>query len=184
MKRDLASVLVRQFEGQLDAMDGRREAGDEKPALGAGEDFVELAAHGALAGRVAVALDVGGILKQRQHALFAVFGEGMQIEELVVGGRGIDFEIAGMDDDAQRRVNRERNAIDQAVRDLDRMDGERSQLEALVGAHLAQVGVVEQAVLFELVFHIGQREFGAKDGNVQLARESRAARRCGLRARG
>ena len=165
---DLASVLVGEFHGEVDAVDGTREAGDEEAALGVGEDFVELAADGALAGRVSLALDVGGILKEREHALFAVFGEGVQIEELVVGGRGIDLEIAGVNDDAERRVNGERDAIDQAVRDADGMDGERCRLEALVGAHLAQVGVVEQAVLVELVFDVGQRELGALDGDVEF----------------
>ena len=92
----------------------------------------------------------------------------MQIEEPVVGGRGIDFEIAGVNDDAERRVDRERDAIDQAVRDLDRMNGEDAGLEAFVGAHLAQVGIVEQAVLVEFVFDVGQRELGAPDGNVEF----------------
>ena len=124
---DLASVLVRQFDGQLDAVNGRREAGNEEPALGVGENFVKLAAHRALARRVALALDVGRILKQGQHALFAVLGEGVQVEKLVVGGRGIDFEIAGVNDHAERSVDGERNAIDQAVRDLNGMDGERAR---------------------------------------------------------
>ncbi len=92
----------------------------------------------------------------------------MQVEKLVVGGRGIDFEIAGVNDDAERRVDRERDAIDQAVRDLDGMDGERSGLEALVGAHFAQVGVVEQAVLVEFVFDVGERELGAPDGDFEF----------------
>ncbi len=92
----------------------------------------------------------------------------MQVEELVVGGRGIDFEIAGVNDDAERAVNGERDAIDQAVRDLDGMDGERSELEALVGAHLAQLGVVEQAVLVEFVFDVGERELGAPDRDVEF----------------
>ena len=127
-----------------------------------------LRAHGAFARRVALALDVGRILEQRQHAFFAVFGEGMQVEQPVVGGRGIDLEIAGVDDHAQRRVDRQRHAIHQAVRDLDGMDGERPDLEALAGADLAQVGVVEQAVLFQLVFHVGQRELGALDRHVQF----------------
>ena len=43
-----------------------------------------------------------------------------------------------------------------------------SGLEALVGAHLAQVGVVEQSVLVELVFDVGERELGAPDGHVQF----------------
>ena len=66
---DFASVLVGEFDGEINAVDRRREAGDEKAALGVGEDFVELAADGALAGRVSLALDVGGILKQGQHAV-------------------------------------------------------------------------------------------------------------------
>ena len=66
---DFASVLAGEFDGELDAVDRRREARDEQAALGVGEDFVKLAADGALAGRVSLALDVGGILKQRQHAL-------------------------------------------------------------------------------------------------------------------
>ena len=95
----------------------------------------------------------------------------MQVEKFVVGGRGIDFEIAGVNDDAERRVDREGNAIDQAVRDLDRMDGERSGLEALVGAHFAKVGVVEQAVLVEFVFDVGERELGAPDGDVEFGED-------------
>ena len=123
-ERDLAAMLAGHFHRQLDAMNGRRETGDEQPPLGAREDFVELAAHRALARRVALALDVGRVLQQREHALFAVFGKGVQIEEPVVGRRGIDFEVAGVNDDAQRRVNGERHAIHQAMRYLDRVNGE------------------------------------------------------------
>src|SRR5579872_1281289 len=140
---DLASVLMGELYGEVDAVNGTREARDEEATLGVGEDLVELAANGALTGRISLALDVGGILKQRQHALFAVFGEGVEIEKFVVGGGGIDFEIAGVNDDTERCVDGERNAINQAVRDLNRMDGEGSGFEALVGPHLTQVGVVE-----------------------------------------
>ena len=48
------------------------------------------------------------------------------------------------------------------------MNGEGSGLEALVGAHFAQVGVVEQAVLVEFVFDVGERELGAPDGDVEF----------------
>jgi len=40
------------------------------------------------AGRVALALDVGGILEQRQHALLAILGEGVEVEQPIVGGVG------------------------------------------------------------------------------------------------
>ncbi len=94
----------------------------------------------------------------------------MQVEKFVVGGSGIDFEIASVNDDAERSVNGERDAIDQAVRDVDGMDGEDSSLEALVGAHFAEVGVVEQAVLVEFVFDVGEREFGAPDRDLKFGK--------------
>ena len=166
---DFAAVLARHVDGQLDAVNRRREAGDEQAPLGAGKHFFELAAHGAFARRVALALDVGGILQQRQHSFFAILGETVQIEEAVVGRRWIDLEVAGMQHDAERRVDGERNAIDQAVRDLQRMNRERPDLEAFSGTDLAQVGVVEELVFVELVFDVGQRELGAPDGNVQFA---------------
>src|SRR5215475_5982818 len=113
------------------------------------EYLVEFAADSAFAGRVSLALNIGGILKEREHAFFAVFGEGVQVEELVVGGSGIDLEVAGVDDYAYRAMNGEGDAIDQAVRDLDRVNRKSSELDALVGAHLANVGVIEQAMLVE-----------------------------------
>ena len=182
-QRDLAAVLEGLIDRQLDAMDRRREAGDEQPPLGRGEDLLELGAHRALAGRVAVALDVGRILEQRQHALFAVLGEGVQIEEAVVRGRGIDLEVAGVNQRAHRRVNRQRHAIHQAVRHLDGIDGERPNLEALAGLDLVELGVVEQRVLFQLALDVGQRELGGVDRNVQLATAATATRRCGPRGR-
>ena len=168
-ERHLASVLPRHLHRQLDAMDGGRKTGDEQPPLGVREHFVKFAAHGALTRRVALALHVGRVLEQRQHACLAVLGEGVQIEQPVVGRRGIDLEIAGMDDHAQRSVDGQRHAIHQAMRDLDGVDGEGPDLETLARTDLAQVGVVEQAVFFEFVFHVGQGELRAPDRHIQLA---------------
>src|SRR5215469_12437550 len=165
---DLASVLLCQLDREIDAVDGRRETGDKEATLGVGENFVELAAYGALAGGVSATLHIGRILKQRQHAFLAVLGEGMEIEKLVVGRRGIDFEVPGMDDYAQRTVNGQGDAVDQAVRHLDGMNGEGSDLDSLVGAELAKIGIIEQTVFVEFVFHIGQREFCTPDRHVEL----------------
>ena len=88
------------------------------------EDLVEARDDGALAGRVAGALDVGRVLQQRQHAALAVFGEGVQVEGLVVERREIDLEVAGVDDDADGRFNGERDAVHQRVGDADGLDGE------------------------------------------------------------
>ena len=88
------------------------------------EDFVEARADGAFAGRVAGAVDVGGVLQQAEDALLAEFGEGLQVEGLGVGRGEIDLEVAGVDDDADGSVDGERDAVDQRVRDADGHDGE------------------------------------------------------------
>src|SRR5208282_87881 len=61
---DFTAVLARHVNGQLDAVNRRREAGDEQTAFGAGKNLLKLAADRALAWSVAFALDVGGILQE------------------------------------------------------------------------------------------------------------------------
>ena len=101
-ERDLAAVFLGEIEDQLDAVDRGAEAGDDQAVFGAAEDLFQARADGAFAFGVAGAVDVGGIGEQQQDAALAVVGEGVQVEELVVGGGGVDFEIAGVDDDAER----------------------------------------------------------------------------------
>ena len=57
-------------------------------------------------------------------------------------------------------------------------------LNALVGFHLAQFGIIQQAVFVQFVFHIGEGELSAIYRNVQFVKASRATRQCGLRGRG
>src|SRR5579862_7539932 len=70
-------------------------------------------------------------------------------------------------------MNGQCHAIHQAVGDLDRVDGERTDLEALVGLNLSQVGIVKQAVLVQFVFHVGKGELGAPDRHVKLGENPR-----------
>src|SRR4051812_3163537 len=93
----------------------------------------------------------------------------MQIEQPVVGGRWIYFEIAGMNNHAERGVDSQRHAIHQAMRDLDGTDGKWPDLETLTGTDLIQLSVVEQAMLVQFVFDVSQRELGAPHGHVQFA---------------
>src|SRR5215467_10069638 len=73
-----------------------------------------------------------------------------------------------MDDHAERTVNGKSNAIDQAVRDLNGMDGEGSDLDSLMGANLPKVSIVEQSVLVEFVFDVGERELSTPHRNIQF----------------
>jgi len=170
-ERHFPSVLKGQIDGQPDAVNRRREARDEQAALRAGEDFVELAANGALAGCVAFALDVGGILQQREYAFLAVLRESVQIEEAVIGRRGVHLEVAGVDDHAQGRMDGQGHTIHQAVRYLDGVDTERADLDANAGFQFIQFSIVEQAMLIELVFDIGQREFRTPYWYIQFGED-------------
>src|ERR1019366_5704002 len=94
--------------------------------------------------------------------------ERMQIEKAVVGGRGVNLEIASVYDDAQRSMNGEGHAIHQAVRHLDGTDGEWANLDAVPGAHFVEIGVVEQAVFVEFVLDIGQGELRTPYRDIQF----------------
>src|SRR5437868_3915283 len=76
-----------------------------------------------------------------------------------------------MNKNAERSVDRERNTIDHTMCDLDGMDSERSQGEALTGLDLVHLGVIEQAVLFEFAFDKSEGEFRPVDGNVEFGED-------------
>jgi len=160
--------LVRHLARHLDTVNRGREAGDEQLPLGVDENLFELRTNHALAGSVSGSLDVRGILQQGQHALLAVFGEGVEVKQFIIRRREIDLEIAGVDDHTQRRMHRDRDRADDGVGDLDGIDREWTELEAFTRHHFVQFGIVQQAAFFELVFHVGQGEFRGVDGHVQL----------------
>src|SRR6266568_3735049 len=101
-------MLKHQLSSQFDAMDRRRETRDEQPPFRPRKHLVKLPSNRALARRITLALHVGGILEQRQYALLAVLRERVQIEQSVVGGRRIDLEVPGMNQHAERRMDRQR----------------------------------------------------------------------------
>ena len=66
--------------------------------------------------REAGPLDVGAVAEKRENAFVAITRESVKVEGLAVDRSWINLEIAGVDDDAHRRSNRERDAINGAVR--------------------------------------------------------------------
>src|ERR687888_76392 len=61
--------------------------------------------------------------------------EAVDVEVFAVDWRLIDLEIAGVDDDADRRADRERDAVGHAVRDADEFDLERPDRHPLARLH-------------------------------------------------
>ena len=102
-ERHLALELRREVDEHLHPVDARRERGDHQLAVGAGEQLLERVDDLDLRAGEALAIDVGAVGEQRQHALRAELGEAVQVEVLAVDRRLIDLEVAGVDDRAGRR---------------------------------------------------------------------------------
>ncbi len=92
--------------------------------LRAGEDFVEARVDGPLAGRVAGAIDVGGVLQKGEDAAACRIRRSAWRSKALAVGRGeIDLEVAGVDDDADGGFDGEGDAVHQGVGDADGLDG-------------------------------------------------------------
>ena len=139
------------------------------------EQILQARTNGPLALRVSGPIDVGRIRQQQQHAALAVFGERVQIEELVVGRRGIDLKIAGMNHHPERCGDRQRDAAHNRVRNVDKFDCKRTELDPFARLHHVQGGIFEHLVLFQTAFYQCQREFGSVNRNVQLRQQKRHA---------
>ena len=170
-ERDFAADARGDVDHLLNAVNGRGKARQyHAPRRGAAK-FFDARNDSALGGREARALDVGRVAEQRQHAFVAVARESVQIERRAVDGRLINLEIAGVNDDAERRAHRQRDAIDGAVRHGNEFDFERADLDQAAGHHFAQRRGVEQAGFFQALFHQRQREARSVNGNVQIAQD-------------
>ena len=169
--RHAAVEFPRQIEDQLDAVDGGTEAGDHHPALGAVENLFHARADGALALGEAGAVGIGGIGEQQQDAALAVFGEGVEIEQLVIGGRGVHLEIAGVNDHSERRGNGQGHGAHDGVRHADELDFEGADLENLFGLDVDEAGLLIEVVLFHTALDQGQGEIGSVDGDSDIGKE-------------
>ena len=92
---------------------------------------------------------------------------------MLVHGRGVEFEIAGVDDRAHGRCERQRSGLDDAVGEVNELHAEGAGLVRLPGLHLAQVGDVRQAVVGQLGARQRQRERRAVDGRVYFVEHVR-----------
>jgi hypothetical protein len=84
--------------------------------------------------------------------------EAGQVERFTVERRLIDLEVAGMDDDALRRVDGHGDTVRHAVRDADELNRERPDLDDVARLDGDQAGAVRDPVLVELRLHEGQRQ--------------------------
>ena len=84
----------------------------------------------------------------------------------------VDLEIAGVNDDAERRADRERDAIDGAMGNGDEFNFEGSDFdEAAARSDFAERGGLEQPGFIEAFFYEREGEARALHGNVEVAKD-------------
>src|ERR1700677_5156225 len=78
-----------------------------------------------------------------------------------------------MNQNAEGSMNSQRNAVDKTMCHVNRMNREWSRLEPLSSANLAQIGVLEQSVLFQFVFQQSKSEFSAPHRYIEFRKDPR-----------
>src|ERR1022692_627133 len=169
--RHFPAELRRKIQHQLNSVDGRTETRDHQTSLGAVEDVFHARLDGALGFGVARPVGIGRVGKEQQDAPLAVVGQGVQVEELVVGGGGIDLEIAGVDDDSQRRGDGQRDGADDGVRYMDKLDLEWTYRQYLLRLDWIQLGFFFKLVFFQPPLYQSQREGCSVHWHADLGQE-------------
>ena len=166
-ERHFAIELRRQIDEHLHAVDARGERGDDELAGRGGEQLFEGVDDLDLGAGEAAAIDVRAVGEEREHALRPQLGESMQVEVLAVDRGLIDLEVAGVDDGADGRRDRQRHAVGHAVRHADELDRERAHGHALPRLDGLEPVAGIDAVLFELGLDERQRHRRAIDRAVE-----------------
>ncbi len=103
---------------------------------------------------------------------------------MLVGRRGIELEIACMDDRPERRGQGQRAGFDGAVREVNEFHVEGAYVERLAGMHLDQASAFGKAVLLEFGARQRQGERRAVNRRIHFVQQIGQGRRCGPRGRG
>ena len=166
--RDLASARGGCVNDLLNAVDIGGKGGDDDALLAAGEQPLEGLAHNGFAHRIARTLHIGGVGQQRQHALLAQFAEAAQIDHLAVDGRGVDLEVAGVDNDAHAGVDRKGYGVGDGVVDMDKFHIEFTGADHLARLNGDELDGLGKAVLLQLELDQPRGQACAVDGHIHL----------------
>ena len=110
-------------------------------------------------------LGVGGVGHEQVDPLLAEAGEGPQVGDPLVQRELVHLEVAGVQDQARRGPDGDREAVGDRVVDRDELEVEHALGGAVALLDLAQLGA--DAVLLELLPDQRQREAGPDEGDVR-----------------
>src|SRR5262249_41762072 len=144
-----------------------------QPPGGAREDLFEGFDNLQLRPGEPAAIDVRAVGEERHHALGAELRQTMDVEMLAVDRRLVDLEIAGMDDDADRGADGERDAIGHAVRHAGEFDVDRTDGDAIARPGGDEWPALVDTMLLELWFDQRQRQRRRVDGTIHMPKDVR-----------
>lgn len=133
----------------------------------AGELTVEAVGDAALRGRKARTLDICRIAQEGKHASLAELTEARQIDHAIFR-HGVDFEVAGEDQRADRRFDRKRNSVCNRMVDVDKLHLETACFDGLARLVGEELDLALQMMLLKLELDKPGSEPRAVDGAVEL----------------
>ena len=144
----LRPLAVGRVDDLLDAVDVRREAGDDDAALAVREHAVQVRADERLALRDARAVDVRGVAAQQQQPVAAELGQPRHVGRRAADRRLVELVVAGEQDRAELGRDRDAAGVRDRVREVDALELERAGLDDVADrqhleAHVAQLVLVE-----------------------------------------
>ena len=129
-----AAVLFRLIDDELKSRNRRSEARKNDPAFRRSEDRFEAIIDRAFRRRISGVFRIRAVGEKRQHALIAVGGQSVQVEQLSIDRRRIDFEVASVNDCAGGSLDRECERIDDRMRHVKKLDAETADLNCSASA--------------------------------------------------
>src|SRR5579885_117796 len=172
-KSDFAVDALSDVNDLLDAVNRGSEAGEDDAAGRGTAQVLDARNDGALGLGEAGALDIRGIAEESEDAFVAIAGEGVKIELPVVHRRLVNFEITGVDDDAERSADSKRDAVDGAVGDGNEFNFIRGDFDAAAGKNFTKDSGIEEIGFLEALLNQSEREARAVNGNVEIAKDIR-----------
>ena len=132
------------------------------------EQLVEAVDHARFRGAVAGALHIRGVRQQREHALIAELTKTRQVDHAALNGREVDLKVTRVDDSANRRFDRQRNGIGDAVVRVDEFNLKAAELKLITRLFREDLRMVQQVVLFQPELNDRSRQRGRIDRHIQL----------------
>ena len=125
----LRSSAVGGVDDLLDAVDVGGEARHDDPPLAAREDLLQVRPDDRLRGREALAVDVGRVAAQQQHALAPELRQARDVGGRPVDGRLVELVVAGEQDRPELSAERDRAGVGDRVGHVHQLERERPELE-------------------------------------------------------